>query len=208
MDVSVILIGFNNSDQVSERISMIRAAEGVNTEVILVDNGTPLVACRKDADVYLNCARNPWAGPAIHMGVTHVKYPIVAYVCSHHLKVRKATWLSELACPVELGAALSGDLREIGCGPAALGLSPPYSDQDLAFRYHIQGGVWAGHRDTLIKCPPHERYPHGYEDVVRSWQVLHLGGRLAHVPTVYSTGVRGAVCPNPREFSVIHDYTI
>lgn len=204
MEVSVILIGFNNPDQVQERIDMIRAAEGVTTEVILVDNGAPLTACRKDADVYLDCARNPWAGPAIHMGCMHAKYPTVAYVCSHHLRVRRRTWLAELVKPVLEGAALAGDLREIGCGPAALGM--PYSDQDLAYRFHIQGGVWAGHRDTLRACPPDARYPHGYEDVVRSWKVLHLGGRLAHVNTVYSTGVRGAVCPNPREFSVIHDY--
>lgn len=201
--VTGILIGFSNPAQVFERVKAFRTAGA--DEIILVDNGSkPLVDIRKDVDVYLDGSAVPWAGPAIYEACRHASHPTVVYACSHHLTIRRDTWLRELVAPIVAGYALAGDIRELGFGPAALGL--PFCDTDLAFRYHVQGGLWAGHRDTLRKCAPDPKYPHGYEDVVRTWKVLNLGGRLASVPTIFSTGVRGEVCQHPERYSAIHDY--
>lgn len=201
-DVSVCLVTFNNMPQISQRLVMLHKCSGrLNLEILSVNSGGDFRGC-------IDNTSTPWVSPGIDRALAVAKADVFVYVCGSHGRSNNRAWLPGFVNFIRANPrSLCGHLEDIGCGPAALGMGDRFPDDDPAYRRHIQGGVWGANTDFVrTHCKTDARFPHGYEDVVRSWQVMNAGGTLADYAPIYSTGVRGRVCPNPTAYEYIHDY--
>lgn len=209
-DITYLLVAGDRDRNLRYHAEVLAAAAhaGLRVETLVVEtNARAHPDVRQVADRLLDVTRYPWIGPAHSAAYQNASAPLYLYTCNHHMTFRRPAWLAELVKPLLDGtAAASGDIRPQGFGPGALPGYERFDDSDGSLRFHLQGGVWAGRIEVLKHVPHDPRYPHGYEDVIRSWCIRERGERLVHVPTVWSTGVRGHVCDNDAAYSVIHDY--
>ena len=206
-DVTFLLVaGEKNLEYHAEVLAAAKHAS-LRVETILVEtNERACLEARRLADQFFDRSETPWIGPAHEVAVAHARAPVYFYMCNHHMTFRKPSWLADLVHPAMEGVDLVGQLREHGFGPAALPGLQWLSDSNPAYRVHIQGGIWAGHTHAIPKYLA--AYPHGYEDVVRSWLMWHQKRTRVDPGVVFSTGVRGQVCPSDARYSVIHDYRL
>ena len=184
---------------------------GLEVETILVETNhrahEDVIAV---SDRLIDMMARPWLGAAHDAALDIAEYPVYVYCCNHHMTFRDGRWLQDLI--EALGrpdVAIAGDVRQIGFGFEALPEYEPFKNNSVpAFDYnsHVQGGIWAGLTETVSFVRSHPRYPHGYEDVVRSWRLMEMGVKLGHVDAIFSTGVRGQVCPDDSKYHAIHDY--
>lgn len=209
-DITYLLVAGNREYNLRYHAEVLAAAKhaGLRVETLVAETNQPAHPdVLRLADQHFDLRSTPWIAPAHRVAVANASAPLYLYTCNHHMTFRRHTWLQELLEPLHNGATGSGNVIPHGFGPAALQFSH-LNDADPAFRVHLQGGLWAARVADLRAADPtdHPVFPHGYEDVVRSWRLVELGYKLAHVPTIFSTGAKCYVCPHDEQFSVIHDY--
>jgi len=179
---------------------------GFRSEVVLVETNRPADRWLiPHVDRFLSHRDRPWLGMAHDTAVRAGKGHYYVYFCNHHMTFVTRGWLSDLLCPlVDPKVGMTGTVKFTGFGPPSLDLYGEVPGVD--YMRHVQGGIWAGRREQIRRFPSLLLYPHGYEDCVRSWSMMEAGLSLMDVPSIWSTGIHGEVCPDDSKYKLIHDY--
>ena len=188
--VSAVMIAYENEQKSLLRLrrDLLPALRGFDTELIVIDNSarrSSLLALSVKAargDYRWQGGDNLLYGPAMNLAVKLATKPYLLYVCSNHGRSRDHSWAADLLAPLEDDAtvAMTGSLWPSG-DPMALGYSA-----ELPW-HHIQGGVFAARRDTLLTHPwPDGQYAHYLADLDICFRLMGAGLKLIDVPTVKS----------------------
>jgi GT2 family glycosyltransferase len=160
----------------------------------------------------------------------HTKAPLIGYFCVNHTEINDPTWV------IDCYNAIASDpqLAMVGCVRPTAGLyaykaywscpNPqvyfPFTLPKLESTFtreqifelantqiHVQGGMWFGRRDALLRCGGFETaLPHLFMDVEIAIRLQCYGYTLGHIPTIYSSHVSTDIVDNPKQYKLAHVY--
>lgn len=210
--VSFVLIAYNNSDKVKQRLERVvfptaTAYSNYSFQLIIVDNSNqPLdidlqkVKSARIALVYLQPTTNLMYGPSINLALEHAAHEFIVYICTNHGRMYDTTWLQDMLNPLlkESKAAMTGSTYP-SCHPTKMGF-PAHLPHE-----HIQGGVFAAKTAILRKYnyTSDARWVHGGSDIYQSYQLMKAGYKLVSVPSVKSVWRRKV--PHSDKYKYVHD---
>jgi len=210
--VSFVLIAYNNSDKLKQRLERevfptAAAYPNYTFQLIIIDNSYPCVDIdlRKIKDfgvtlVYLQPTKNLMYGPSINLALEHAAHEFMVYLCTNHGRMNDTTWLQDILDPLvkDPKAAMTGSTYP-SCPPSKMGFSTHLPHQ------HIQGGIFAAKTEILRKYSytSDSRWIHGGSDIYQSYRLMEAGYKLVNVPSIKSVWRRKV--PHSEKYKYVHD---
>ncbi|NEU10430.1 hypothetical protein GZH53_19045 [Flavihumibacter sp. R14] len=210
--ISIILIPHNNPGRFKIRLERdllptLTAHPSWKFQVIVVDNSDDdkRVSCEALESCRLSyiCERpgtNIMYGPAMNLAVQGSHHPYLVYLCSNHGHMYDPTWIDDLINPLISNEKIAMTGSQCASGdPSNMGFSSHLP------RIHIQGGIFAARRETLIAHPytNDHRFIHWGSDIYECFQLMSAGFQLHHVDTINS--VWRQTVSSPERWKYVHD---
>jgi len=176
MEVSVCLVPFMNDKRFIKLFQLVRKAERVKFEIIIIDNNIKphyeWIPEKLGMKYYHNKNKNQLAG-AVNKAVSMAEAEYFVYLCTNHICIFSNDWLFYM-----LGQIKRYDERHVMGGDIRL------------FRNanHVQGGIYIARTKWLKKNPYNEKaFPFTYMDVEICKKIIRAKKKIFRIPLIHSS---------------------
>jgi len=175
MQVSVCLVPFMNDKRFIKLFELVRKAEKVDFEIIVIDNNPSShfewISKKLGMKYYHNNNTGQLAG-AVNMAVSMSEVEFFIYLCTNHIRIFSNDWLYYMVRQIkkyDIRYVMGGDIR--------------------AFKNanHIQGGIYIARTKWLKEHPYSKTFPFTYMDVEICKQIVKDKKKMFRIPLIHSS---------------------